>query len=106
MDQNQTWSKKLENSIIDKVFLLNFENTKKYLDSDGAWQCIATSYASEQEERWTGWSDKIDGDIIYCWWWLRGATSINGDGDIYFRPYINNTETAGVRPALWINLTS
>lgn len=104
----------VSNKIIDKIFLLSYEDVSNELygfkDNSVYLECKPTHYAAEK----TYISDDID-YMGNCGWWLLPY----GDYDSYLYNYSidiniygrigwsnNDTESSGVRPALYINLSS
>lgn len=90
------------NSTNDRIFALCIREVEQYLNWSEAKLCIPTAYAKAQEVY-------VDGNG-YCQWWLRNpgkslerSVTMNCDGTVnYSGDYTQYT--AGVRPAMWINL--
>lgn len=99
-DKNPEYDTAPGNDTKDKVFLLSVNEVNKYLPSDSARQCKLTAYAAGKPER--------AGDS--CSWWLRSPGERQGSLHYVY----NNGKvqsgidplfpSAGVRPAMWINL--
>jgi len=91
----------------DHIFLLGiaeilkyFPGLRLYKDSDG------DEWWYEADERLVA---KFNNDG--SWWWLRSpgndqgsAANVHDDGNVNLHGNHVNTETGGVRPALWLNL--
>ena len=91
----------------DRIFLLSIQEAEKYFDSDGARQCKPTANTIAHG---CPANSTYDGA---CWWWLRSlgrysnyAAGVNDDGSIHSNGRDVYRTLRGVRPALWINLTS
>ena len=101
----------------DKLFLLSFEEARKYFSTNDARKCMPTVYADEKGKELSEWykaGEPVD-------WWLRSpgfyyrfehdsacAGYVSGfDGEVVGdeRWYIgcNVDESLTVRPAMWIN---
>ena len=115
--RNPQWDTEGGNNTQDRVFLLSYAEAKQYCET--IWKnsyntrcgALPTTYARSQgmaiSERYYIQSGAI---MIYPgWWWLRSPGSKNNraacmweDGsltDMYV-----DTETGGVRPAIWLDL--
>ena len=109
------------NDTEDKVFLLaesDVWNTDKatshgfskaYDDYDKARRSKSTTYAKAMGT-WANTNSEYAGN---CWWWLRSpgclssdAASVNRYGDVLPRGGSVNYDDIGVRPALYLNLSS
>ena len=109
-EPNQTSYKKTKpgKSTKDKIFLLSYNEIKKYFRLTESRKCIPTAYAIAQ-----GTSAEYDGEktkgTAYCWWWLRSSGSspdhasiIDSSGSARSDGYVVNSTKGGVRPVLWI----
>ena len=81
------------NDTEDKVFLLSIDEVKQYFSSD-----------NERVAKFNGEAD---------WWWLRSpgnigeyAALVNSIGCVYISGIDVGSGYGGIRPALWVNLTS
>ena len=93
----------------DKVFLLSYAEAWKYFKSIYARKCAPTDYAIEHGA-WTNSGYSVNGRET-CWWWLRSpgsssssaarvlSSGTHGDSPV-------SSTAIGVRPALWIDLSS
>ncbi|MBQ8318735.1 MAG: TIR domain-containing protein [Lachnospiraceae bacterium] len=93
----------------DYVFILNVDETKKYMESEEIRSCRLTSYAVAKFPNYGG----------VCEWWLRdeGEARINCldyvgyivdcDGTVFNSPTTQvESDVTGVRPAMWIDFSS
>ncbi len=110
------WSTSGGNNTQDRVFLLSYAETNKYLgvtydDGKNTKSRVApTAYAIKQGA-YTSSSNKTADGAAAGFWWLRSpgrirsdAAHVRYDGSLYSR-YVDDVH-AVVRPALWINLES
>ena len=87
----------------DKVFLLSFSETNTYFEDDKAREVIGTAYADDMGSSRAIFSGNSD-------WWLRSPggrqneASFVGSNGSYYSASVS--DKVGVRPALWLNLTS
>ena len=94
---------------VDRVFLLSVEEAEKYFETDDARMAKGTSYAMQKDL----FSFEDDG-IYTCTWWLRSPGNSDsyvcnvdiGGGTDYSRSPKADTNKSGVRPAMWIDITS
>ena len=83
----------------DNVFLLSYDEAKKYFADNDARRCKATDYAVKN-------GAYVNSDNGYSVWWLRSDNffrvhEVGSDGSILFGvPF----DRSLARPALWINL--
>lgn len=98
---NGEWDSYSGKDTLDQIFLLSYEEAKKYYPDDITRRCQPTAYAAPE------WSESTDG---YIPWWLRSAGSsqfsaaiVDSDGSLEYS-YEVFADTAGIRPALWIGL--
>lgn len=96
---NSTWNKKGGNDTSDRIFLLSYQEAKRYFDNERARICEPTIYAAENGV----WKDANGA----CHWWLRSpgqtqnfAAYVGSDGALN-STYDYNTHI-GVRPAMWV----
>ena len=101
-DANPSYSTSPGNNTTDKVFLLSIAEVNKYFTFNESSKCAPTDYAVAQGA-WTSAG----------WWWLRSpgndssnAAFVNDDGSVDYDGNHVNSDSGGVRPALWINLES
>ena len=104
-DKNPTYNTNPGNATQDQVFLLSITEVNKYFSSDSARQCKPTDYAVANG----AWRN----DSGNCLWWLRSpggdqdyAAYVDRDGAVKVSGYGLRLDNRGVRPALWIDLTS
>ena len=103
--KNPKYNTECGNATVDKVFLLNIEETSKYFKNDDARQCKPTEYAKANG----AYTDVDNGN---CWWWSRSpgysrdmAAFIHSSGRAHSFGMIVNYGTNGcVRPAMWIDI--
>ena len=93
----------------DRVFLLSYQEAVRYFSSNNARRCAPTDWAAANG----AYADndyKADGRPA-GWWWLRSPGSYYSNAAAISRigglgADINvNSQNAGVRPAVWIDLT-
>lgn len=94
---------------IDKVFLLNISETRRYFGSDELRMCVPTKYAKEHGA-YTDDKHFINKEFT-CWWWLRTpgvnqsyATRVDSTGEIIPRGNEVNKGYGCVRPAMWVSI--
>ena len=105
-EDNPEYGTSAGNSKKDKIFLLSISEAKTYFNSDEDRKCKATEYTIEN-------GIFVNDDDGNCWWWLRSpgndadrAACVNRLGAVDVYGYFVNSDTGGIRPALWINLES
>ena len=89
----------------DWIFLLNIQESEQYFDSEDSMQCRATPYV-----------DSKSGYFCYGWW-LRSTGKDWDNAAVVFTPsvksaidrecadgYYADSDSIGVRPAMWIDL--
>ena len=94
---------------VDRVFLLSVEEAEKYFKTDDARMAKGTFYAMQNDL----FSFEDDGTYT-CTWWLRSPGHNDnyvcnvdlGGGTDYSRSPKTDTNKSGVRPAIWIDITS
>ena len=109
------WKTSGGNNTQDKVFLLSYSESNKYLgvrynDTNNTKSRVEpTAYAINQKANI--YSNKTADGKAAGWWWLRSpgrspsfVAVVRSDGAIYYNNADNNC--GSVRPALWINLES
>ena len=112
------------NDTKDKVFLLSYNEAKRYFENDADENGLEFGYSSDRACKPTEFA-KTQGAWIYewipddgpnmqkysgnCWWWLRSsgrdllhAAGIGGSGDIYSSSYLVSNEHGAIRPCLWM----
>ena len=103
------------NDTEDKIFFLSLSDANKYFESDEARICATTNYVIGQRDSGRyGYEKAVSDDSSACSWWLRTSDS---ESDSWVSQYgfamvgitgkISSNwfyGTAGVRPALWIDL--
>ena len=92
-----------ENDTEDKVFLLSYDEIRKYLVSDVERSCRATPYAISKHIN--------TDDYGNAEWWLRTLEEdeddvmiIESDGDISMWGTIPHGDYTAVRPAIWVSI--
>ena len=95
----------------DKLFVLSIGEADRYFDSDEARLCLPTPNTAAQGAC-VSETYEVDGQGT-CWWWLRQpgrrnnlAACIDDNGALHPSGYENNLDDVGVRPAMWISLSS
>lgn len=103
-DINQfTNNENTNGNTIDKIFLLDMRELKRYFPSDSSQLCGVTAYAIANGAAY----NKKD---MYCAWWLRsvggrcGAMEVMREVDIV--GYAVDISDISVRPAMWVDLSS
>ncbi len=108
-EDNHEYGTDAGNNTYDKVFLLSYNEAKKYFDSDSARMCKPTAYAKAQGV----WYDSNMGsrDDGNCEWRLRTpgdysryVCSVEYYGTVYSGGYDVDRRDIGVRPAMWISI--
>lgn len=104
-EANPSYGTNAGNDTMDKVFLLNIQEAKKYFTTDEERRCMPTKYAM-QHGAWTS-------EEGYCWWWLRSpgispnnAALVDSVGSLFRYGDFVNFDGVAVRQSLWINLES
>lgn len=89
----------------DDIFLLSIKEAEKYFKSDSDRTAVGTEYA----KRHGIWVD----DNGNSWWWLRSpghdsnfAAHINNDGYMTTSGTYVGADHYGIRPALWMDISS
>ena len=107
-DANPKYDTKPGNATTDKVFLLSVNEAEMYFDSDESRKCIPTNYA-KANGAYTDSSYTRNG-VPTCWWWLRSpgnfpniAAYVDRDGSVDYRGMYVITDSACVRPAVWVS---
>lgn len=108
-DSNPEYDINPGNATTDKVFLLSINEVNKYFSSDEDRKCIPTEYA-KANGAYTNSSYTRNG-VPTCWWWLRSlgdiqsiAVYVDRDGSVDYRGMYVITDSACVRPAVWLNI--
>ena len=103
-DKNPDYNTNPGNATQDQVFLLSITEANKYFSSDSARECKPTDYAVASG------ANSFSGN---CLWWLRSpgydridAAYVLNDGTIPKYGGIVDADSAAVRPAMWIDLSS
>ena len=109
------WDTNGGNNTQDKIFLLSYAETNKYLgvtwgSNNMKPRIVLTAYAVKQGA-YTSSSNNVADGTTAEWWWLRSpgsdqrhAARVLADGSLNNR---NVSDVKGfIRPALWINLKS
>ncbi len=101
---NSVFTNKDRPSTDDRVFLLSYREAGRYFETDSARICQPTEVARLNKAY-------VDSETDGCIWWLRSsgiaqnfAGNILVDGSDGLGDFVY--ETAGVRPAIWVNLDS
>jgi len=88
----------------DKIFILDIEETNKYLPSNQSRQTTATPYALSK-------GAYANGKNGFSWWWLRSpgyyaldGVVISDEGEIQSDGQLVSCDYYTVRPAIWVNL--
>ena len=110
------WGTNGGNNTQDRVFLLSYAEANKYLDvtydnsSNTKSRVAPTAYAVKQGAFTNSDYKTADGEAA-GWWWLRSpgyarerVSCVNSSGSLSYEHVI--TDSAVVRPALWVNLES
>ena len=95
------------NTTTDKIFLLSINEVDKYYGSNEVRKCVPTEYA-KANGAYTDSSYTRNG-VPTCWWWLRSpgnfpniAAYVDRDGSVDYRGMYVITDSACVRPAVWV----
>ncbi len=96
------------NATTDRVFLLSYDEVKRYFDSDDKRKCEPTEYAKSRGVY------VFKGSFGFgksCFWWLRSpgnsqnfVACVDHDGQPYGYGRPANDTMCGVRPAMWISV--
>ncbi|MBQ4557704.1 MAG: hypothetical protein IJA60_08675 [Clostridia bacterium] len=98
----------LENSVVDKVFLLSTSEIDEFFDANESRVVSATAYAKAAGVYTAnGFSDDDASLNGTCRWWLRtagenGAARVKNTGEVSLVGYDMGSDTIAVRPAMWI----
>lgn len=107
-DKHPSYDTDPGNKTQDKVFLLGYNEAKKYFDSDEARLCVPTDYVVAQGA-FTYESFKVNGKAT-CNWSLRSPGSVQHtaifvqQGFLFGQLVVSSSHV--VRPALWIDLNA
>lgn len=103
VDSNSSYMVNPVTETQDKIFLLSITEAYEYFASDIARQCKPTDYARER-------GVVIASSSGNGWWWLRSSSSLSGadvvlmDGGFSEYGYPVESDSVGVRPAMWITI--
>lgn len=108
------WSTNGWKNTQDKVFLLSYAEANKYFgvtyyNSSNTKSRVAPTAYAIAHGAWTSSSDKTADSVNAGWWWLRSpgsdqrsAAYVFADGSLYDLSV--GSDSASVRPALWVNI--
>lgn len=108
------WSTNGWKNTQDKVFLLSYAEANKYFgvtyyNSSNTKSRVAPAAYAIAHGAWTSSSDKTADSVNAGWWWLRSpgsdqrsAAYVFADGSLYDLSV--GSDSASVRPALWVNI--
>lgn len=108
------WSTNGWKNTQDKVFLLSYAEANKYFgvtyyNSSNTKSRVAPTAYAIAHGAWTSSSDKTADSVNAGWWWLRSpgsdqrsAAYVFADGSLYDLSV--SSDSASVRPALWVNI--
>lgn len=95
----------------DKIFLLSIDDAIKYFGYSGQLKGGEQNSGHWIDDRYNSLRIAYDHHGKACWWWLRSpgnsssnAMSVSIDGAIRLAGGNVNTDSGGIRPALWLNL--
>jgi len=107
---NPWYGTKGGNVTVDKIFLLSLEDVVKYFGDSGQ---LRNRPSKERfiYDRNNSRRIALDTNGTPSWWWLRSpgggsnlAAFVSDGGSVYVSGDLVNSDSGGVRPALWLNL--